>query len=104
MCVIDLFLQVRQLVLDPAIQQEFGRLRRQLEEQRSALAQLKEQNDSLTFTAVSFLCSLFVVGSLCQMGAGRSSRLHCDGDSVCCDGLWICCFAQSRTTTLPSLR
>ncbi|WIA30870.1 hypothetical protein OEZ86_000925 [Tetradesmus obliquus] len=46
-------MQVRQLVLDPAIQQEFGRLRRQLEEQRSALAQLKEQNDSLTFTAES---------------------------------------------------
>lgn len=44
--------QVRQLVLDPAIQQEFGRLRRELEEQRSTISQLKEQNDSLTFTAV----------------------------------------------------
>ncbi|KAF6256465.1 hypothetical protein COO60DRAFT_106589 [Scenedesmus sp. NREL 46B-D3] len=46
-------MQVRQLVLDPAIQQEFGRLRRELEEQRSTISQLKEQNDSLTFTAES---------------------------------------------------
>jgi hypothetical protein len=49
------YMQVRQLVLDPAIQQEFARLRRELEEQRSTIAQLKEQNDSLTFTAVSLL-------------------------------------------------
>lgn len=46
-------MQVRQLVLDPAIQQEFGRLRRELEEQRGTISQLKEQNDSLTFTAES---------------------------------------------------
>jgi hypothetical protein len=49
------YMQVRQLVLDPAIQQEFGRLRRELEEQRSTITQLKEQNDSLNFTAVRLL-------------------------------------------------
>jgi hypothetical protein len=45
-------MQVRQLVLDPAVQQEFVRLRRELEEARSTITQLKEQNDSLNFTAV----------------------------------------------------
>lgn len=47
------FLQVRQLVLDPAVQHEFERLRRELEEHKTMIQQLKEQNDSLTFTAVS---------------------------------------------------
>lgn len=44
---------MRQLLLDPAIQQEFAQLRRELEDQRAVITQLKEQNDSLTFTAVS---------------------------------------------------
>lgn len=44
--------QVRQLLLDPAVQQEFMKLRRELEDHKSIIQQLKEQNDSLTFTAV----------------------------------------------------
>lgn len=44
--------QVRQLLLDPAVQQEFVKLRRELEDHKSIIQQLKEQNDSLTFTAV----------------------------------------------------
>ena len=44
---------MRQLILDPAIQQEFLKLRRELEEHKSTIQQLKEQNDSLTFTAES---------------------------------------------------
>jgi predicted RNase H-like nuclease (RuvC/YqgF family) len=62
-------LQVRQLVLDPAVQQEFVRLRRELEEQRSTISQLKEQNDSLNFTAVRRLGltdSLVVIWTLSQ--------------------------------------
>eukprot|EP00775_Hariotina_reticulata_P012813 gene12813-12941_t len=45
--------QVRHLVLDPAIQQEFLRLRRELEEHKMQIQQLQEHNESLTFTAES---------------------------------------------------
>eukprot|EP00879_Flechtneria_rotunda_P033185 GHRR01036730.1.p1 GENE.GHRR01036730.1~~GHRR01036730.1.p1 ORF type:complete len:292 (+),score=108.66 GHRR01036730.1:506-1381(+) len=45
--------QVRQLVLDPAIQHEFSRLRQELENHKATIAELREQVDSLTFTAES---------------------------------------------------
>jgi hypothetical protein len=38
--------------LDPAIQQEFVRLRRELDDHKMQIQQLQEHNESLTFTAV----------------------------------------------------
>ena len=45
-------LQVRQLVLDPAVSKEFQRQQRELEERSRQVMQLKEDLDGVQFTQV----------------------------------------------------
>jgi hypothetical protein len=92
-------LQVRQLVLDPAIQQEFGRLRRELEEQRGTISQLKEQNDSLTFTAVRSCCYVAT--------ADAAARVCCVALGLKSGYMWVQsppASSKSRTTASHSQR
>jgi hypothetical protein len=71
-------LQLKQLLLDPAVNREFTRLSSELEEARSQLRQAQEELRAVTFTAVG------------AWGHGLSGALPCG--SIC----WLCQCGMDR--------
>lgn len=82
-------LQLKQLLLDPAVNREFTRLSSELEEARSQLRQAQEELRAVTFTAVGAwgpwapclaLCRGAVpCGSICWLCKCRLSHAGCLG-------------------------